>query len=69
MFSSKVSALALLAPLVLLLAHAHVRLAEDLQGDRAQLRLRARHARVLEQAVARLAQDRLDLELRALLHV
>ena len=58
--------LALFAPLVLFLAHAHVRLSEDLQRDCAQLRLSAWHAGVLEQSVARLAQDRLDLELRTL---
>ena len=60
--------LALLAcrVILLVLAHGHVRLAEDLQGNGAQLCGVAPNRRVFEDAVAGVAKDGLDLELRTL---
>ena len=62
--------LALLAcgVILLVLTHGHVRLAENLQGNGAQLRGVAPDGGVFEDTVAGVAKDGLDFEFRALCH-
>lgn len=56
----------LLRPPLRVLLRTGIRLAKDLQSHSAQIRLRGRNHRVAKHAVARLAQDGLHFELRAL---
>ena len=60
--------LALLARgvIVFVLAHGHVRLAEELQGDRAHLRVVPRDDRVFQHAIAGLPQYGFDFQFRTL---